>query len=167
MADRLAGAAFLEALTSVRHSAWRWECQAVYREPSEQEPFRQFQQGEPVDLDFMSAWYAAITRQTAAGRTYQRVRMLTDPLTEYLKFELSFTEQNIAAGEDVRVMPQSRARELDLPGDDFWLLDDELVLLMHFGVDGLEYADVVTEVAAFREIRDRAWDNAEEFAVTF
>lgn len=166
MTDRVSGAAFLDALTTVEASAWRWECQGVYREPAEAEPLRKFLEGEEVDHGFMDDWLAMIRRNTEAGKTYGRVRVLTEPLTDYLRFELSFTHLNVQAGEDVRVMTAAHARELDLPEQDFWLLDNEQVLVMHFGADGFDYADVVTDPAKlgrFREIRDLAWKDAERF----
>ncbi|MGB3439576.1 MAG: DUF6879 family protein [Actinophytocola sp.] len=172
MPDRLSGEAWARALHSFRRTAWRWETQGVYREPYEQPALRQFLAGEEPDLSFMDGWYADIRRGAATGRRYGRVRVLTDPLTDYLRFELSFTAANVAAGEDVRILPAARARELDLPMDDFWLFDaderDAWAALMHFGPDGFTHADVVTDgttLDRFREIRDRAWEDAIAFEV--
>jgi hypothetical protein len=176
MPERLSGEAWGRALHSFRHTAWRWETQGVYREPYEQPALRQFLAGEQPDLSFMDSWYADIRRSTSAGRRYGRVRVLTDPLTDYLRFELSFTHLNVAAGEDVRVLSAARVDELGLPREDFWLFDaDETnawAALMHFGESGFTYADVITDTATldrFREIRDTAWQDAvrfEEFRLT-
>lgn len=176
MPDRLSGETWAQALHSFRHTAWRWETQGVYREPYEQPALHQFLAGQQPDLRFMDSWYADIRSGTAAGRRYGRVRVLTDPLTDYLRFELSFTHLNVAAGEDVRVLSAERAHQLDLPRDDFWLFDadadDAWAAAMHFGPGGFTHADIVTDTAAldrFREIRDRACEDAilfEEFQLT-
>jgi len=166
MPERLTGDAWSRALRDFQRSAWRWETQGVYREPEEQEPFRQFLAGHEPDLSFMHGWWATVEANVQAGKRYGRIRVLTEPLTDYLRFELSFTQQNVDAGEDIRVMTLDRARELGLPDEDFWLLDDELAAVMHFDENGFRYADAVTEpqeVERFREIRDRAWQDAIPF----
>jgi hypothetical protein len=150
-------------LHSFRHTAWRWETQGVYREPYEQEPLRAFLAGDEPDLSFMDGWWADVRAGTDAGRKYGRVRVLTEPLTDYLRFELSFTHRNVEAGEEVRVLTDARRRELGLPEEDFWLFDDELVALMHFDDGGFTYADAIRDpatVSEFREIRDVAWKDA-------
>jgi hypothetical protein len=166
MPERLTGPTWAQAFTSLRTSAFRWEAQGVYREPAEQAPMRQFLAGQEPDLSFMDSFLARVRRQTADGLRYSRARVVTEPLTEYLRFELSFTHLNIEAGEDIRVLPDATRRALGLPKEDFWLFDDERAALMHFGNDGFTYADVVTDAATlarFREIRDLAWKEAIPF----
>jgi hypothetical protein len=166
MSERLTGDAWSRTLREFRSSAWRWETQGVYCEPEEQEPFRQFLAGQQPDLSFMNGWWATVEANVRAGKRYGRIRVLTEPLTDYLRFELSFTQGNIDAGEDVRVMSLDRARQLDLPTHDFWLVDDELAAVMHFGETGFLYAEAVTDpaqVSRFREIRDQAWQDAVPF----
>jgi hypothetical protein len=149
---------FRALMDTWRTSAWRWECQGVYREPSEQEPLRKFLAGEP-DLSWFAGWLARVRTWTAAGQRMGRVRALTDPLTDYLQFELSITPPAIEAGEDIRFLPAGRADELELPDHDFWLFDDERVAVMTFGEHGVSGAELVTEpgkVAAYRAWRDTA-----------
>lgn len=145
-------------------SAFRLEVQGIYREPKENGPLLDFLAGQAPDLSYMDAWVAEVKAGVSAGRTYRRVRGLTDPLTDYLQFELSFTHLNVDAGEDVRLLPAERTREL--PREDFWMFDDEQVLTMRFGDQGLAGVDLVTDpvrVARYREIRDIAWQNAVPF----
>jgi hypothetical protein len=163
IAERVTGEAWGRLLREFTRSAWRWEAQGVYREPVEQEPLRAFLAGEPVDLSYMNHWLTGVREATDAGRTFGRVRMLTEPLTDYLRFELAATSRNLDAGEDIRVIAQVRARELELPGYDFWIFDDERVAVMRFDGDGFTHADLITDaraVARFREIRERAWKDA-------
>lgn len=169
MGERLTGEAWGKAFSSFTRTAFRWEAQGVYREPYEQEPLRQFLAGEEPDTAFVQDWLAEVRANTAAGRRYSRVRVLTDPLTDYLRFELALTPLNIEAGEDVRLLREARRRELDLPDQDFWLFDDEWVALMHFGPEGFKYAEVIQDfhtVERFREIRALAWEAARPFATT-
>lgn len=141
-----------------RTSAWRWECQGIYREPSEEEPLRRFLAGEP-DLAWFQGWLTRVRTWTAAGQRIGRVRMLTDPLTDYLRFELSITPPAVEAGEDIRFLSAARATELGAPTEDFWLLEDQEVLALRFGDHGVSGAELITEpgkVSAYRAWRDTA-----------
>ncbi|MEO6088412.1 MAG: DUF6879 family protein [Umezawaea sp.] len=166
MPEQVTGEAWAALLTGFRSSAWRWEAQAVYREPIEQEALRAFLAGHAPDLSYMDDWLAGVRAATDAGRTFARVRLLTDPLTDYLRFELAATPRNVAAGESIRVISAGRAHALELPADDFWIFDDEVVAVMQFNEGGFTHADLITDapgVAEFREIRDRAWQDAVPF----
>lgn len=148
-------------------SAWRLECQGVYREPDEQEPIRRFLADEPQDLTWFEDWPIWIRGQRAAGRTIGRVRMLTDPLTDYLRFELSITPPAIAAGEDIRLVEQAIFDSLGVPNEDFWIFDDSIVALLRFGDGGMTGAEIITDpgrVASFRDRQRRAWDAAVPYA---
>ncbi len=148
-------------------SAWRLECQSSYDEPEEQEPLRRFLAGEPQDLTWFEEWPIWISRQRAAGRTIGRVRMLTEPLTDYLRFELSITPPAVEAGEDIRLVDQHVFESLAIPREDFWIFDDTTVALLNFGDTGMAGAEIVTDpgrVASFRDRQRRAWDAAVPFA---
>jgi hypothetical protein len=42
----------------------------------------------------------------------------------------------VAAGEDVRWLPRRQATQIALPGNDFWLFDDDTLLINHFSGEG-------------------------------
>lgn len=129
--------------------AWRWECQGVYREPQEQEPLRRFLTGVADDLSWYG-WPDRVRAWVAAGRRIGRVRMLTEPLTDYLRFLLRLTPPAVAAGEDIRFIRQARATELAAPRDDYWLFDDTTVVAMSFGERGVAGAELITDPANVR-----------------
>lgn len=158
----LSRAEFEQLFDTFTASAWRLEIQGVYDEPEEREPLRRFLAGEPDDLAWMADWFAWIREITGTGKRFGRVRVLADPITDYQRFELGrLTPPAVAAGEDIRVLTATRARELTLPDHDFWLFDDTRVAILHFGPDGVIGADLLddpTAVQPFRDTRDRAWD---------
>lgn len=141
-----------------QRTAWRWECQGVYREPNEREPLRRFLAGEPDDLTWFQRWLTRVRDWTAAGQRMGRVRMLTDPITDYLRFELSITPPAVQAGEDIRFVMQDQALALGLPDHDFWLFDDARVAVLHFGDEGLSGIELITESGKVREYRE--WQRA-------
>ncbi|GAA0638390.1 hypothetical protein GCM10010174_70330 [Kutzneria viridogrisea] len=156
-----------ELVRSVTKSAWRLEIQGTYNEPSEREPVRRYLAGEPDDLVWFQGWLTRIRELEAIGVRFERVRVLTDPLTDYLRYQLArITSPAVTAGEDIRILPATVARRLDLGTVDFWVLDDERVLVPHFvdhAVTGGELVTDPVEVARFREVQTRAWDHAVPF----
>lgn len=144
-------------------TAWRWECQGVYREPSEEQPLRHFLETGQPDLEWFAGWLARVRTWTGAGQRMGRVRLLTEPLTDYLRFELAITPAAVDAGEEIRFLSAARASELELPGEDFWLFDDERVVVMSFGERGVSGADLITDpgiVARYLHWRQRAVEAA-------
>ncbi|WP_168200577.1 DUF6879 family protein [Allokutzneria sp. NRRL B-24872] len=162
MATRVDRAGFQSLFTGWTTSAWRLETQFVYHEPDEVEPLRRYLDGE-LDLDWLAEWFGRVRGWRARGRTFERVRVLSEPLTDYLRFELAITPSALDAGEDIRLLSQGVAERLALGTSDFWLFDDKTVVLMDFDDNGVCGADVITEpdeVVHYRAIRDRAWAHA-------
>jgi hypothetical protein len=154
---------FGDAVMDYERTAFRWECQGTYREPSENGPIQAWREGR-VDEEYAHRpWLGEIRQVRAQGRLWQRVRMLTEPVSEYLRWMLDTTHLNIEAGEDIRWLAESRAHELRMPDYDFYLLDDTRVLRLHFSEHGVAGADTMTdphEVTQHRRWRGLAWDAA-------
>jgi hypothetical protein len=158
----LSRAEFESLFDTFAESAWRLEVQPAYDEPEEREPLQRWLAGEPDDLAWMADWWAWIREITQAGKQFGRVRVVYDPPSDYQRYELGvLTPPAVAAGEDIRVLPVVRARELQLPDRDFWLFDHARVAVLHFGPDGVAGAELIEDAVAvrpFRDARDRAWD---------
>ena len=74
------------------------------------------------------------------GKTFQRVHVITEPLTEAMGQEL--TEgygPNVAAGEDIGIISVSEKDVWpdDVPRYDFWLFDGDLLYEMDYGPGGV------------------------------
>lgn len=154
---------FGDLFRSFAHTAWRWECQGTYAEPDEADQLRRFLAGDPLDLSFMSGWLSEVRAATEAGRRYERVRMMTDPMTDYLRFEFAVAPANAEAGEDIRVISAADAADLELPQHDFWLFDSERVALLQFGPNGLSGAEIHTDadtVARHLRWQQLAWEHS-------
>ena len=72
----------------------------------------------------------------ARGVHLRRARVISEPITTYIRYEHWGTPLNILAGEEVRWLPRTKAARLALPGTDFWLFDQQRVLFNHFTGDG-------------------------------
>lgn len=173
MVDLISGADFDQLFRSFQRTAFRLETQGEYREPIEREPIHRFLNAEPPDDSWLNPWTDNVREATHQGRTFQRVRVLTDPLTDYLRFEMDLAlRANIPAGEDIRSLSMSEAQALGVPiGLDFWMFDDDQVGVMRFGDQGMLGLEMLTDAAEIdrcRQLRDRAWNAAapaEDWAV--
>jgi hypothetical protein len=153
---------FVELVTSFKRSAWRWECQGTYYEPDEAQPFRLWQEGRP-HTSFMDDWFEMTSRWRAEGKTFQRVRMVTEPPTEYLLWMFEVTDLAIEAGDDIRWLGEADARRLGAPTYDFYLLDDDVLVILEFGEGGVAGAEVLDgkqAVDGARRWRQIAWASA-------
>jgi hypothetical protein len=163
--DLLTGQEFARLCLTFEHTAFRLETRERYVDEEEREPLRRFLAGEPpADAWFMD-WDEAITRLVADGRRMERVRVVSEPHSDYTRFGIDLARRhNVPAGEDIRYLPRHRAEELDLPDEDFWLLDSSRVLVVHFKDDDVLFgAELVTdpvEVVKRAYWRDVAWHYA-------
>jgi hypothetical protein len=114
-------------------------------------------------------WFDLIRSTGNRGVPVRRARIISEPVSEYIRFEYDVTVMNVAAGEDVRWLPRRRATDLALPGNDFWLFDGEVLLVHHFSGNGdMAGSELVTDtdvvklyVTAFEAVWDRATPHAD------
>ncbi|WSJ71810.1 hypothetical protein OG294_09700 [Kitasatospora sp. NBC_01302] len=115
-------------------------------------------------------WGAMLAEAISRGVVVRRARIISEPISDYVRFEYDITDGlNITAGEDVRWLPRRRATAVPLPGNDFWLFDDRLLLVNHFDGNGEPTAPELTEdqetvrlcSAAFETVWDRAVPHSE------
>ena len=80
-----------------------------------------FRLGQPLPVRSVrtSPWLARIAVTTVAGKRWQRVRVVEEPLTEYTRYEMASYVESQAAGEEIRIL---RNPPTPMRGD-FWLFD--------------------------------------------
>src|SRR5258708_39733053 len=84
-----------------------------------------------------AAWHSLVGSATGRGATVRRARIVSEPPSDYIRFEHKVTPAaNLAAGEQVRWLPRQQASDLALPGNDFWLFDSTVVLFNYFSGNG-------------------------------
>lgn len=115
--------------TSLRHSAWRLETRRRYASDEATETYAQFAAGRPVQWDLDDLWCRERREQVALGKRFERVRILDEPPTAGQRYLLDNARRNTAAGEDIRILTRSKADELRLPAEDFWIFDARVVAL--------------------------------------
>jgi hypothetical protein len=104
---------------------------------------------DPADREsWWHPWHAATSEVSGRGVDLRRARIVSEPISDYIRFEHELTFTNIMSGEKVRWLSRRRATDLALPGNDFWLFDERIVLVNHFTGEG--------EVAAHETTTDPA-----------
>jgi len=93
--------------------------------------------GEPDDLGWLDGWCATLRAHVAAGRSVRRARVVSEPLSDYQRWSHSIAHPMVEAGEDIRWVPRRLVSSIGLPGNDFYLFDDRLVVFLHYAGSGL------------------------------
>ncbi|MFI6638243.1 DUF6879 family protein [Streptomyces sp. NPDC050504] len=159
------GPGFAELLGRCERSAVHLELRDSYA-PTER--FAAWRRGDRINWEERDSWwhpYDQLIRDTVArGVSVRRARVVSEPVSEYIRWEHYVTHANVTAGEEVRWLPRKRATDIPLPGNDFWLFDDALLRVHHFSGDGVVVEDEITSdpttvklcSTAFAAVWDRA-----------
>jgi hypothetical protein len=124
-----------------------------------------WRRGEPDDFAWLAWWLEMLRGHRAAGRTCRRLRVVSEPLSDYQRWILSHAEMFVDAGEDIRYAERPRLATVALPGSgDFYVFDNELVLFLHYAGNGTNTYFEITEdpqtVRTCREAFEKVWDLA-------
>lgn len=110
-------------------------------------------------LEYFTAEYVK------AGRSYRRVRVVSEPLSEYQTMALTYSGITVNAGEGLRWLPRRLTSVVAMPGNDCLLLDGEAVVFNVLDADASElvetqYSADPDEVRFCRDAFDAAWELA-------
>ncbi|MFM9448443.1 DUF6879 family protein [Streptomyces acidiscabies] len=143
---------FDERLREARHAAVHLEMRDSYNVDYEKGPFADWRAGNGRNPDadrstWWRPWLDLVQETVNRGVVMRRARIVSEPVSEYTRFLHDGTFTNVAAGEQVRWLPRRQASDLALPGNDFWLFDNEVVYWNHFAGDGSSLGPEVWEDA--------------------
>lgn len=159
---------FAELLDGALESAVHLEMRDAYGVASEAAAVARWKETGEVDDNpdspYWAPWAQLVRRTVARGVAVRRARIVSEPVSDYIRYEHAGTVVNVAAGEQVRWLPRRRASDLCLPGNDFWLIDGRLIRWNHFTGDGGSAPGEISEdpaaarlcATAFEAVWDRA-----------
>jgi hypothetical protein len=131
---------FDELMEAAQRSAVHLEMRDQYAVGDEADDYDTWLRAGRRDADptseYWAPWVDLISRAVARGVVVRRARIVSEPVTDYIRYEHAGTVVNLHAGELVRWLPRRRAADLMLPGADLWIFDDAQVLFNHFSGDG-------------------------------
>ncbi|MFL1429347.1 MULTISPECIES: DUF6879 family protein [unclassified Nocardiopsis] len=156
---------FAQQFQRFEDTAWKLEVRDLYNVATEREEFEYWLRTGDLSLEEeharTSAWHRNIRERTARGNRWKRVRFISEPLSDYIRWEHAATRYNQEAGEDIRWLPRHHPSVDEPPERDFWLFDDAWVCIIHFDEDGAphrhEAIDSFAEVSRHCRWRDIAW----------
>ncbi|MFF8566827.1 DUF6879 family protein [Streptomyces albidoflavus] len=153
---------FAELLDGAAQSAVHLEMRDVYGVGTEADDFARWQETGERDTDPASAywrpWVDLVRRTVARGVTVRRARIVSEPVSAYIRYEHAGTVVNLGAGEDVRWLPRRQASDLALPGNDFWLIDSRVIRWNHFSGDGVSGGGEISQEPAVAKLCADAFD---------
>jgi hypothetical protein len=117
--------------------------------------------GESDDFAWLQDWCDTLRRHVKAGRKVRRARIVSEPLSEYQRWSHSIADPMVDAGEDIRWIPRRLVSSIALPGNDFYLLDDRLVVFLIYAGNGLAVDKVTSsdpdDIALCRQAFEAVW----------
>ena len=164
MTDLLPPKNLADLFASFTHTAFRIEARDFYDVDSEHEPLRRFLAGEPADDSWITGFCTKVAKWTAEGKQLRRVRVVTVPHSDYVRWSMTVARRNIEAGEDIRYLPRADAAKLEIPEEDYWLFDSKRAAVLRFDdadrLLGFELIEDPAEVLQRCQRRDLAWKHA-------
>jgi hypothetical protein len=158
------------AFTGFEYTAFRLETRESYAGTSyDSSLFALWLKGQLPELDPDLPWKRQVRTATAEGRQFARVRIVSEPWSDYTRYALWHSLENIAAGEDIRYLSRQRAEAAGLPAapgeHDYWLFDSRLLVVMHYddATDALRRSEILDDPAVIvrhNYWRDAAWHHA-------
>jgi hypothetical protein len=156
-------------LTSCERSASHLEMRDWYSAEDEKDRFERFLATGRRDHEAEAAerrdWLDLMRRVTDAGVRVRRARIVSEPVSDYIRFEWHGARPSIAAGEELRWLARRLASGLALPGNDFWLLDERTAMFNHFSGEGRPLGQEITDDAATAELCRAAFEAVWKLAI--
>ena len=129
---------FEKLMDAAVHSAVHLEMRDIYEVSQDDADLKHWRATgqRREDPEYWADWTDLIGRAVERGVSVRRARIVSEPVTEYIRFEHAGTGNIIAAGELVHWTPRHRVSAVALPGNDFWLFDQRVVRFGHFSGEG-------------------------------
>ncbi|MER5634043.1 DUF6879 family protein [Streptomyces nitrosporeus] len=149
--------------------AFRLETLDDYSKSGSVDAYHAFLAGESQPEEYKTAgWVKTVGNAVAAGKRIYRVHILCRPLTDYLRFELSWGyRRNMTAGEEFFILDTTDQENPIPEAPDFWLFDERSIGSMSYDGEGKYLGtDFLEEdqIPRFLAYRDTAMAQAVPFA---
>jgi hypothetical protein len=136
----ISGAERDKFFTTFEREALHLEMRDVYAVKDEAKRFARFLEkgyrDHEAEAEERRPWMTMIQDATAAGKVFRRTRVISEPVTDYIRYEWAGTGPNVEAGEEIKWLPRRLASAIALPGNDFWLFDNSTVVFTVFTGEG-------------------------------
>jgi hypothetical protein len=121
--------------------------------------------GEPDDLEWLQDWCQTLRSHVSAGKSIRRARIVSEPLSEYQQWSHSIAAPMVEAGEDIRWVPRRLVSSIAIPGNDYYLFDNRLVVFLLYAGSGLAVDKVSSTDPADIELCRSAFEAVWKFSI--
>ena len=128
---------FDELIATLDHELVHLETRDAYGTAVELPHMAKWAAGEPDDLEWLQGWCTVLREAVSAGKLVRRARIISEPLSDYQRWSYSIAQSMVDAGEDIRWVPRRLVSSIGIPGNDFYLFDDRLVVFLIYSGNGL------------------------------
>ncbi|MGW2476743.1 DUF6879 family protein [Streptomyces sp. NPDC001665] len=155
-------------LEDFEREAFRLETLDDYSKSGGVEAYEAFLAGEPQPDSYRTAgWVTTVENAVRSGKRIYRVHVLARPLTDYLRFELSWGyRRNMAVGEEFYILDTTAQDNPIAEAPDFWMFDERTVGAMRYTQDGRfsgsEFLDS-DQLPVYLTFRDKAMEHSVPF----
>lgn len=124
---------FATLMETFESQMFRLERLPRYQVEEEKAEVEYFFENGTVPETLNKEWHADVSKAVKGkNRTIKRLRLLSEDLSDYEKFEIAAYQGNLKAGEQISV-----AKRDEYPtAPDFWAFDESYVSIMHYSEDG-------------------------------
>ena len=155
---------FSELIAATTRSAVHLETRDAYT-PDDRR-FLNWLAGKPLPVPANPDWSALVRAHTVRGVSFRRARIVSEPLSDYIRFEYAITsEVNVSAGEEVRWLPRRRGASLTIPLNDYWVFDNRFVRFGYFSGNGEFLEHELSEDPVIATMCAEAFDSVWELAI--
>ncbi|WUH98606.1 hypothetical protein OHR68_34655 [Spirillospora sp. NBC_00431] len=134
--ELITGEARQEFFRTFRREALHLEMRDAYGTQVEQPHFRKWETGEQDDRKWLQPWFDTVRAATRDGKVIRRARIVSEPISDYQRWVLSDSHLFTDAGEQIMWIPRRLVSAIALPGNDFWLFDEEAAVFSVFAASG-------------------------------
>jgi hypothetical protein len=167
-AKQLGDDEFRDLLRTFRLDAFYFEAQETYALDYERADLERFLAGTPTPpplVNWWRPWLEQVNTLTQRGKHVSRVRIVSEPPSDYQRWQLWALPWHTRAGERIRYLARSKAERLKLPlSYDWWLLDSSRVIRLNYDSEGRIVSKTLLTgpkiAAQHRKWRDLAVRNA-------
>lgn len=124
--------------------AFRLETLPIYDVEEEKEAIKEFRETGRVVNNIDKEWMDLLK----IGKPVKRLRLLSNPLSDYEIFELEVYKSNLSYGEDIRIVNRDK---FDEQLQDFWIFDMKWIGIMKYDKTG-KFLDMDFHEASNEEI---------------
>lgn len=155
--------------SNFRATLFRLEALAEYDSPDEKSLIDAFERGESsAPTGPLAEYFAAQRKLVLSGKSVERVHVVPDELTPYLRWEIRWAYQHLAdAGVKVYLLPESKCSELAKRAFEFYLIDDTHLIEVVYGPRGdfleLRRETNIERITEARDIRNQMLREAVPF----